>query len=174
VTYDLDVDGSKLRTVQITQYVADTVRTLFADPDDLRSQWSSFEQRSAVMAMLEERGIDFHELAACAGGPDADLFDLLCHLAYNAPLRTRRERAERLRQEKRDFFDQYGPEARAIIHELLDKYAEHGTTQLTLPEVFDVPPLSRHGNFKEIAAKFGGTERLVEAFSRLQEMLYAA
>jgi len=174
VTLDLDVDGSKLRTVQITQYAADTVRTLYTDPDDLRKKWSDFEQRSAIVEMLEEKGIDFNELAATAGNPDADPFDLLCHLAYNAPLLTRKQRAEKLRKDKKDFFDQYGPEARTIINELLDKYAEHGTAQFSLPDVFEVPPISQHGNLTEIASKFGGTERLVEAFSKLQEYLYAA
>jgi type I restriction enzyme, R subunit len=174
VTHDLDADGSKLRTVQITQYVGDTVRTLYTDPEDLRRRWSDFEQRSALVEMLEERGIDFNELAATAGNPEADPFDLLCHLAYNAPLRTRRERAERLRTEKRDFFDQFGPEARAIIEELLAKYAEFGTAQFKIPDILEVPPISDHGNLTEIAAKFGGTEKLVEAFGRLQELLYAA
>jgi type I restriction enzyme, R subunit len=173
VTYDLDADGSKLRTVQITQYAAETVKTLYTDPEDLRKQWSDFEQRSAVIEKLEERGIDFNELAATAGWPDADPFDLLCHLAYNAPLLTRRQRAEKLRSGKKDFFDQFGAEARAIIDELLDKYAEYGTAQFT-PDVFEVPPISQHGNLKEIAAKFGGTDKLMEAFSRLQEYLYAA
>ena len=174
VTYDLDADGSKLRTVQITQYAAETVKTLYADPEDLRKKWSDFEQRSAVIEKLEERGIDFNELAASAGKPDADPFDLLCHLAYNAPLLTRRERAEKLRRDRKDFFDQYGPQARAIIGELLDKHAEHGTAQFTIPDVFEVPPISQHGNLKEIAAKLGGTDKLLEALRQLQEYLYAA
>lgn len=174
VTYDLDADGSKLRTVQITQYVADTVKTLYTDPEDLRKKWSDFEQRSAVVELLEQRGFDFNELAATAGQPDADPFDLLCHLAFNAPLRTRRERAERVKKDKKDFFDQFGPEARAIINELLEKYAEHGTAQFSIPDVFEVPPISLHGNLSEIARKFGGTDKLVEAFSKLQEYLYAA
>jgi type I restriction enzyme R subunit len=174
VTLDLDADGGKLRTVQITQHAADTVRTLYTDPDDLRKKWSDFEQRSAIIEMLEQKGIDFNELAASAGTPDADPFDLLCHLAYNAPLLTRKQRAEKLRKDKKDFFDQYGSEARTIINELLDKYAEHGTAQFTIPDVFEVPPISEHGNLKEIAAKFGGTDKLVEAFGKLQEYLYAA
>jgi type I restriction enzyme R subunit len=174
VTYDLDADGSKLRTVQITQYAAETVKTLYTDPEDLRRKWSDFEQRSAVIERLEERGIDFNELAASAGKPDADPFDLLCHLAYNAPLLTRRERADKLRKDNKDFFDQYGPEARTIIGELLDKYADHGTAQFTIPDVFEVPPISHHGNLKEIAAKFRGTDKLVEAFLLLQKYLYAA
>lgn len=121
-----------------------------------------------------QKGIDFNELAASAGTPDADPFDLLCHLAYNAPLLTRKQRAEKLRTDKKDFFDQYGPEARTIINELLDKYAEHGTAQFTLPDVFEVPPISEHGNLTEIAAKFGGIDSLAEAFKKLQEHLYVA
>jgi type I restriction enzyme, R subunit len=174
VTLDLDADGGKLRTVQITQYAADTVRTLYADADDLRRKWSDFEQRSAVVELLEQKGIDFSELAASAGMPDADPFDLLCHLAYNAPLLTRKQRAEKLRKDKKDFFDRYGSEARTIINELLDKYAEHGTAQFGIPDVFEVPPISRHGNLTEIAAQFGGTDKLIEAFNRLPEYLYAA
>src|SRR5205823_12373979 len=115
VTYDLDAHGDKLRTVQVPQYAAETAKTPYTDPEDLRKQWSVFEERSAIIEKLEERGIDFNELAASAGKPDADPFDLLCHLAYNAPLLTRRERAEKLRRVRKDFFDQYGPEARTII-----------------------------------------------------------
>jgi type I restriction enzyme R subunit len=160
--------------VQFTQYAADTVRTLYTDPDGLRRQWSDFEQRSAIVQMLEERGIDFNERAASAGRPDADPFDLLCHPAYNAPLWTRKERAERLRRERKDFFDQYGPEVRAILDELLDKYAAHGTSQFVLPDVLEVPPISAHGNVVEIAGLFGGSEKLIEALDRLQTLLYAA
>ena len=79
-----------------------------------------------------------------------------------------------MKAEKRDFFDQYGPEARAILNELLDKYAEHGAAQFGLPEALEVPPISMHGNVMEIAVHFGGTEKLVAAVCRLQELLYAA
>ena len=55
-----------------------------------------------------------------------------------------------------------------------DKYADHGTAQFTIPDVFEVPPISQHGNLKEIAAKFGGTDKLMDAVDRLQTLLYAA
>ena len=77
-------------------------------------------------------------------------------------------------RKKRDFFDHYSPEARAIIEELLDKYAEHGTTQLRIPDVFEVPPISEHGNLVEIAKLFGGTDNLMNAVTQLQSLLYAA
>jgi type I restriction enzyme R subunit len=119
------------------------------------------------------RVVKFTDYTA-ANQPDADPFDLLCHIAFNAPLRTRRERAERLRKDKKDFFDHYAPQAQAILNELLDKYADHGTAQFVIPDVLELPPINRHGNVIEIAGLFGGEDRLVEAVHRLQTLLYAA
>jgi type I site-specific restriction endonuclease len=115
-----------------------------------------------------------YELALQAGHPESDPLDLLCHLAFNAPLRTRRERADRLKREAKAFFDKFGPEARAVLNDLLDKYTEHGATQFQFPDVLQIPPLSAHGSVREIASFFGGPEQLRTAVNQLQSMLYAA
>ena len=91
--YELDADGNKLRVVQYSDYAAEKVRTLYPSAAELRKQWANPDQRADIIAKLEERGIGFDELAAAANQPDADPFDLLCHLAFNAPLRTRRASA---------------------------------------------------------------------------------
>jgi type I restriction enzyme R subunit len=174
LVYELDTEGKQLRVVKFTDYTAEKVRTLYPSAIELRRRWANPEQRSEVISLLEERGIDFEELASAANQPDSDPFDLLCHIAYNAPLRTRRERADRLRKDKKDFFDQYGPEARIILNELLDKYADYGTAQFIIPDVLKVPPISEHGNVIEIANFFGGPEKLKEAVNQLQTLLYAA
>lgn len=174
LVYELDADGKQLRVVQFADYAGEKVRTLFPSAAELKTKWADPDQRAEIIDKLEERGISFDELATAAKQPDADPFDLLCHLAFNAPLRTRRERAERLRMEKKAFFDQFSPEARAILEELLEKYAEHGTAQFVLPDVLEVPPISVRGNVMEIANKFGGAEGLVMAVRRLQTLLYAA
>jgi len=174
LVYELDTDGNQLRVVKFTDYTAEKVRTLYPSAIELRRRWASPEHRSEVISLLEERGIDFEELASASNQPDADPFDLLCHIAYNAPLRTRRERADRLRKDKKDFFDQFGSEARMILNELLDKYADYGTAQFIIPDVLKVPPISEHGNVIEIAALFGGAEKLKEAVNQLQTLLYAA
>jgi type I restriction enzyme R subunit len=139
----------------------------------MRVQWADPVKRGEIIEKLGERGIDFDKLAAEANQPDADPFDLLCHLAFNAPLRTRRERADRLRKEKKDFFDRYGPEARSILDALLEKYAVHGAAQFQLPDVLHVPPISQRGNIIEITRIFGGPDQLREAVTQLQTLLYA-
>jgi len=174
LVYELDPDGNQLRVVQFTDYTADKVRTLFRNAAELRGEWADPERRSDIIERLEERGIDFDHLAETANQPDADPLDLICHLAFNAPLRTRRERAQRLRTERQDFFDQFGPDAREILDELLDKYTEHGTAQFVIPDVLEVPPISAHGNVIEIAGRFGGVEQLRQAVIQLQTLLYAA
>ena len=171
---ELDPDGKQLRVIKFTDYAAEKVRVLYPTASELRAKWADLEQRAEIIAALEERGIDFARLSQEAGQPEADPFDLLCHLAFNAPLQTRRQRAEMLRKKKPDFFGRYGPEARTILEELLEKYSEHGTAQFEMPEVLKVPPISEHGNVREIADFFGGAERLKEAVDQLQVLLYAA
>jgi type I restriction enzyme R subunit len=174
LVYELDPDGKQLRVVRYTDYAAEKVRTLFPTAPELREQWADPTKRSEIIQKLEERGVSFTELAEAAQQPEADPFDLLCHLAFNAPLRTRRERAQQLKESRQDFFARFGPEARQVLEELLEKYAEHGDAQFVLPDVLHVPPISLHGTPIDIMKLFGGAERLGDAVAELQAQLYAA
>ncbi len=174
LVHELDPNGKQLRVVRYTDYAADAVRTLCPSAQELRKRWADADQRSEIIEALTERGISFDELAEQAKQPEADPFDLLCHLAFNAPLRTRRERARRLKQERKDFFEKYSPEARQILDELLEKYAQHGDAQFLLPDVLHVPPISDHGNPGEIIKLFGGPDKLRTAVNDLQGILYGS
>jgi type I restriction enzyme R subunit len=174
LVYELDPDGKQLRVVRYTEYAADKVRSLCPTAPELRAEWADPIKRAEIIQKLAERGVDFRTLAESANQPEADPFDLLCHLAFNAPLKTRRERAQDLKSERKDFFDQYAPEARAILEELLEKYAEHGDAQFVLPDVLHVPPISSHGTLGDILNLFGGADQLRAAVNALQAALYAA
>jgi type I restriction enzyme R subunit len=174
LVYELDPEGKQLRVVQFTDYTAERVRILFPTAAELREAWADPEKRADIIERLAERGIDFDELTKVTSQPDADPFDLLCHVAYSAPLKTRRERADRVRKERREFLEKHSGLARQILEELLEKYAEHGTAQFVLPDVLQVPPISDHGNVIEVAKYFGGAEKLREAIHELQTILYAA
>jgi type I restriction enzyme R subunit len=174
LVYELDSDGKQLRVVKLTDYTAEKVRTLCAGPDELRVRWADAGQRADIIGQLAERGIDFQQVALQAGKPDADPFDLLCHLAFNAPLLTRRQRADRVKRRQTAFFNYFAPEAREILNDLLEKYAVDGELLFTLPDVLKVPPISQHGNVAEIVGKFGGEDQLRNAVNQLQALLYAA
>jgi type I restriction enzyme R subunit len=174
LVYELDPDGRQLRVVRYTEYTAEKIRTLYPNAASLRREWADPDMRSAIIEKMADRGIDFDELAKTAGQPDADPFDLICHLAYNAPLRTRRERAQRLQNDRKDFFDRFGLEAQQVLQELLDKYTEFGAAQFIIPDILQVPPINRHGNIMEVAKLFGGPESLRQTVTELQNLLYTS
>ena len=174
LVHELDPDGRQLRVVKYTDYAAESVRSIAPTSADLRRRWADADKRREIIESLNERGVDFTELAEQTGQPEADPFDLLCHLAFNAPLRTRRERAQRLKSERKDYFEKFGPEARQVLDELLEKYAEYGDAQFVLPDVLKVPPISTHGQPAEIIKLFGGPEQLRHAVNDLQGLLYGS
>ena len=174
LVYELDESGKQLRVVKYTDYTANIIRTLYPTATALREQWAQPDDRNQILSMLHDRGINFRELSEITKQPNADPFDLLCHLAYNSPLFTRHERVHRLRKEKQVFFERFSPEARAVLEDLLNKYAEHGVTEFNIPDALKVPPISERGNIPEIISFFGSADDLRNAVVDLQAELYAA
>jgi type I restriction enzyme R subunit len=174
LVYDLDADGKRLQVKKFTDYTGENVRSMYPSAAELRAKWSDGQERSAIIEALRERGITFEELAEAAKQPDADPFDLLCHVAYSAPIRTRRERAEAARTDGQAFFDAFTNGARKVLDDLLEKYIEYGAAQFQIPDALKVPPISEHGNVIEIAALFGGGDKLRSAVEDLQRLLYVA
>jgi len=174
VVYELDAQGKCLSIKKYTDYAADVVRSIFSNAADLRAKWCNITMRQDIIALLEERGIILEDLLDRLNMQEADPFDLICYLAFNSPLRTRRERAESLKKDRTDFFAPYSKEAQEILHELLEKYAEYGFAQFKLPDVLKLSPIDKHGNIREISSIFGGADKLKTAIERLQAELYAA
>ena len=174
VVFDLDADGKRLRMVKLTEYAGEKVKTLWRTPEELRDAWMDLERRQEIVDELAKRGIEFESLAAAAKMPDADPYDLLCHFAFQSPVRTRRERAAKLKDNPAAFLGKYGNGARAVLSAMLDKYADHGAEQFSIPEILEVPPISEYGNVAEIVSYFGGVQQLRSAVSEMQRLLYAA
>ncbi len=91
------------------------MRTLYPNIATLRAERANPQRRAEIIALLEERGISFEALAAETNQPDSDPFDLLCYIVFSIPLRTGRERANRLRRELNEVFKDYRVEAREIL-----------------------------------------------------------
>ena len=174
LVYDLDAEGKKLQVVRYTEYSGRAVRSMYPQRADLQSAWADPDTRVEVLRELAERDISFQELSSSAEQPDADPLDLLCHLAWNAPLLTRRQRVDRARAATQDLFSQYGETAREVLALLLDKYIERGILQFnTLSDLMKVQPFDRYGSPSEIATRhFGGVPGLRQAVTRLQAVIY--
>ena len=168
-----DAETGRLRLVEYSDYVSGRVRGLFASSAELRDRWRAREARAEIEELLASQGIAFEELAERLGHPEADPLDLLVFVAWNGPVVSRRDRTSRLRREAAAFLEGFVPDARAILEELLEKYAEHGIEQLDDLQILEVPPLDGFGTPVEIAQRFGGGDGLRRAVAELQELIYA-
>ena len=175
IVYELDLNGKLLRAVKLVDYTKEQVRTLYRTELEVQSRWLNTKGRSEIIEQLSEMGIEFEDLKSVTNQPDADPFDLLCHVAFDTPVMTYKQRAERIKRKRKDFFEQYGDDARSLLELLLDKYTEGGLDQLVLPAAIKVKEIEeKFGNVQEVVDKFGGADTLRQAIEQLQILLYTA
>jgi type I restriction enzyme, R subunit len=170
---ELDANGKLLRTVEFTKYAGEQVSSLVRDPDDLRLKWVNALERKRIRLALEEHNVPLEHLMAVTSGEDSDPFDLLCHVAFNAPLLTRKQRAEAAKRKVQTVFQAHGKTALTILDELLERYIESGVDEITDARVFKLLPSTKHLNTLEVARQFGGPVQLKAALDQLQEVIYA-
>ncbi len=164
----LDEHG-RLITESLKDYSRKTVRKSYASLDAFLTVWNDAEKKQAILDELATKGVFLDELAEQVGR-QYDAFDLVCHVAFDAPPLTRRERAEKVK--KRNVFAKYGDKARAVLDALLQKYADSGITSVESLEILKVDPLTAFGTPVEIVTLFGGKPAYLAAIRELESELY--
>ncbi len=163
-----DANG-KLITESLKDYTRKTLAKQFASLDDFLNRWSSAEKKQAIIEELANQGVFFEALAEEIGR-DCDPFDLICHIAWDMPPLTRKERAEKVK--KRNYFTKYGDKARRVLEALLDKYADEGIEQIEETQILTIAPFTEIGTPIEIVRTFGGVEQYQQAVRELEQALY--
>jgi type I restriction enzyme R subunit len=159
----------KLVTESLRDYTKKTLRNRFASLNDFLTQWKGAERKEAIIEELRNEGLLLDPLAEEVG-KDLDPFDLICHVAFDQPPLTRRERVENVR--KRDVFTKYGSQARAVLEALLQKYQDEGITALDDPRILRVAPFDSMGTPVELLKQFGGRKGFEKAVHEIQSALY--
>jgi type I restriction enzyme, R subunit len=163
-------DG-RLRLVEYRQFVRERVLEMNLSPSDLRARWARARSRTELRNALQREGIELQELAEHLGDPDADSLDLLLNLAWQFPVISRAERARRVRRIHSTFLESFVPQARQILEAILEKYTAYGVDEVS-PAVLQVPPFTAMGQPAELAARFGGPEKLRDALDELSQRIY--
>ena len=166
----LDSNGN-LITTSIKEYCKKGIITSYRSLDNFLQVWNEADKKQAIIAELEKQGIIFEELKMELK-KELDIFDLICHIAWDAPALTRRERAENVR--KRNYWTKYGDKARSVLKALLDKYATSGIEDIEDMKVLTVPPITELETPSEIVKLFGGKEQYLKAIRELEAEIYSA
>jgi type I restriction enzyme R subunit len=164
----LDESG-KLVTESLRDYTRKALQKQFSSLDAFLKRWNGEQRKEAVVKELEAEGLPL-DLIAAELGKDLDPFDLICHIAFDAKPLTRQERAENVK--KRDAFTKFGPQARAVLEALLEKYADEGVMNLDDPGVLKIAPFSGMGSVVELIRAFGGKPGFEQAVRDLQSAIY--
>lgn len=163
-------DG-KLVTESFKDYTRKAVMSQFASLDDFVKRWSDADRKQAIIDELANAGVIWEALEDDISkqmGP----FDLICHVVFDQPALTRRERADNVK--KRNYFSKYSEPAQAVLNALLDKYADNGVKEIESQNVLKVTPFDKMGRPKEIITKaFGGKSEYEKAISDLEHALYS-
>ncbi|WP_201579551.1 DEAD/DEAH box helicase family protein [Psychrobacter sp. Pi2-52] len=166
-----DTDG-KLVTESFQDYTRKTFTKQFASLDEFTKRWNDTERKQTIIDELANAGIIWEALQEEIGS-DMDPFDLICHVVYDQPPLTRRERANEVK--KRNYFTKYSDTAQKVLNALLDKYADAGVEEIESLNVLKVKPLDQLGSPMEIVKQgFGSKQDYQQAISDLENEIYWA
>ncbi|VXC58070.1 Type I restriction enzyme EcoEI R protein [Sphingobacterium multivorum] len=161
----------KLITESLKDYTKKTLSKEFLSLDDFLKKWSDADKKKAIISALEAEGVFFDALSEEIG-KDIDPFDIICHVAWDMPPLTRKERAEKVK--KRNYFFKYGEQAQNVIDALLQKYADEGVVHIEETKILTIQPFTEFGTPLEIIKKFGGITEYEKAIRELEQAIYTA
>ena len=164
----LDANGN-LITENLKDYTKKGILREYRTLNDFLARWNSANKKKAVIDELESHGIIMENLISEVK-KDLDVFDLVCHVAWDMPALTRKERAEQVK--KRNYFTKYGDKARTVLNALLDKYTSQGIEDIEELSVLKVDPFTGIGTPAEIVDVFGGKENYLKAINELEKEIY--
>lgn len=165
-----DTDG-KLVTESFKDYTRNTIKKQFATMDEFIKRWQSSDRKQAVIDELTNEGVIWQALEEDVSR-DMDPFDLICHVAFDQPPLTRKERADNVK--KRNYFGKYSEAAQTVLNNLLEKYADSGVSEIESKDVLKIAPFVQMGRPLEIKKNaFGGKDQYEQALSELEQALYS-
>ena len=167
----LGADGHTLVTESLTDFTRKSIRGKYATLDDFINNWNEVDRKKVIVDELKEYNVLID--AVREANPqlaEADIFDIICHVAFDRKPMTRRERANNVK--KRDYLSKYQGMARQVLETLLDKYADNGIIELENENVLELPPFNQIGTPVKIIKFFGGIKGYMNALTELKTELY--
>ncbi len=167
----LGEDGKTMRTESITAFTRKQIRKRYATLNDFVKNWTEAERKKAIVDELKDYSVLVD--AVREKNPalaNADIFDVICHVAFDQPPMSRRERANNVK--KRNYFAKYEGKAREVLEALLDKYADYGILNLEDSDILDTSPFNKIGKPQKIVKLFGGLDKFEQALKELENEIY--
>ena len=173
IYYVINDDGQALEISDFTDYTRKGILSRFPNFAEFARAWTDAKRKGQIIEDFKDHDILIEEVRRTNPNlANADVFDIICHVAYDKKPLTRRERANNVK--KRNYFGKYEGQAREILEALLDKYAELGVLSLEDRNILSLEPFAQYGTPVKITKLFGGPQGYQTAIQELEQQLYTA
>lgn len=167
----LGEDGKTMKTESVTSFARKHIQRHFESLNNFINKWEAADKKQAILDELKEYAILIDAVRdANPALKDADIFDIICHVAYDQKPLTRQERANNVK--KRNYFGKYEGKAREVLEALLEKYAENGILDFEKAGILEIPPFNLIGKPTKIIKLFGGPAGFEQAIKELEIEIY--
>lgn len=164
----LGADG-KLITESLKDYSKKNILLQYKTLESFINKWSEVDKKELIVNELIENWVMLEEIENDVW-KDLDPFDLVCHIAFDKPALTRKERANNVK--KRNYFEKYSEEAKEVLDAMIDKYAEEWIDSIEDINILKVRPFRSMWSPLEIIKKFGSKDKYLEAIKEVEERIY--
>ncbi len=171
----IDENGKPLTAKQFLEKLVGDLPHLYQSEEQLRKAWANPETRKELLVKLSGLGFDSEQLRAMqkmVASPETDIFDVLAHISFSTDIKTRRDRANGVRNN--EFLTVYkNLKAREFLEYVLKVYEEHGIEELSRGKLADLIRINL-GTTKDAKQAFGSTNDIINAYYDLQKQIYRA
>jgi type I restriction enzyme R subunit len=169
-------DGKPLTAKEFLEKLIGFIPELYSNEEDFRRLWANPDTREQILQQLEQEGFDSEQLGTLRemlSANDCDIFDVIAYLTYSSEMLTRHQRVEIAESDR--FFEIFqNVKAKDFLHFVLKRYEKDDIQELRRDKISELIKLNNMGTPVEAAHVFGGADKLIEAFYKLQETLYRA
>lgn len=165
---EVEFDGIKLSYAEYRKYSKDKIGRVIHSSDDLRTVWIDPQKREQFISDLEDKRVNISLIRAIENLEDIDTFDIIAHIAFNAPLLTREDRVTHFMRQNVKNIDMYGKEIGEAIRDIMEKYKNAGEENLST-DVFRLPNM----NAKQEVIKSKYPNGLYGFIHHLRESVYS-
>lgn len=172
----IDADGRPLSAKEFLEKLVGFIPQLYSSEQEFRQKWSNPDTREEILQSLEQEGFDnehLNTLRELLSAKDSDIFDVMAYLSYSTEMLTRTQRVQLT--ENDTFLNVYNNmKAKDFLRFVLKRYEQDDVQELRRDKLGELIKLNSLGTPKEAAQVFGGADKLIEAFYKLQETIYKA
>lgn len=165
-------DGKQISAEEFLQNLFGELPEFYTSEDDLRKIWSDPLTRIELLTKLSEKGFgmaDLEKIQELISAKDSDLYDVLAHVSFSAPTKSREKRALGARKL---IGIQFSNRQRDFIDFVLEHYVNEGVEELNPVKL---PPLLElmYGGYNEALEQLSSDADAVrELFFGFQKYLY--